>query len=253
MLMNSQWNIPTLDLRLRPDEVHVWRAPLDVPESVPALLNHMLSEREARRAQSFHFPQDRRRWIVAHGVLRMLLSRYVHLDPHLLQFDSHTYGKPFLAFPLLSTPLQFNLSHSRELALYAFTYNRHVGIDVEYKQAGLDFEGLARVSFSPNEQAVWRSVPDDVKQEAFYNCWTRKEAYIKAKGQGMSMPLDQFDVSLLPGEPAALLQSRGEAYETRRWTLQELAPGNGYTGALAVEGCDWSLSCWQWQDVQAAG
>jgi len=247
MNCHQQWSTPPLDLQLQPDEVHVWRAPLVVPESVLVLLNHILSEREARRAMSFHFTEDRRRWIVAHGVLRILLSRYVHLDPHLLQFDFHSYGKPFLAFPLLSTPLQFNLSHSRDLALYAFTYTRHVGIDVEYKQAGLDFEALARVSFSPNEQAVLRSLPNDVKQEAFYNCWTRKEAYIKAKGKGMYIPLDQFDVSFLPGEPAALLQSRGESHEIRRWTLQELAPGNGYSGALAVEGYDWSLSCWQWQ------
>ncbi|HLX58978.1 MAG TPA: 4'-phosphopantetheinyl transferase superfamily protein [Ktedonobacteraceae bacterium] len=246
MNYHQQWSTPPLDLRLQPDEVHVWRAPLVVPESVLEQLNQLLSERETTRALSFRFAEDRRRWIVAHGVLRMLLGRYVRLDPRLLHFDLTIYGKPLLAFPIPSTPLQFNLSHSRDIALYAFAYSRQVGVDVEYKRAGLDYDALARVSFSPNEQAALRSLPDDVKREAFYTCWTRKEAYIKARGKGMSTPLDQFDVSCLAGEAAALLQSREDPREIRRWALRELAPGNDYAGALAVEGFDWSLSCWQW-------
>lgn len=128
--MFNQWVIPPLDLRLQPDDVHVWRAPLVVPESVLEQLNQLLSERETTRATSFRFAEDRGRWIVAHGVLRILLSRYLCLDPLLLHFDFTTYGKPFLAFPVLNTPLQFTLAHSREHALYAFTYSRQVGIDV---------------------------------------------------------------------------------------------------------------------------
>jgi 4'-phosphopantetheinyl transferase len=246
MNCHQQWSTPPLDLRLQPDEVHVWRATLGVTESVQVQLNQLLSESETTRAMSFRFTEDRRRWIVAHGVLRILLSRYVRLDPRLLHFDFNTYGKPFLAFPRPSTPLQFNLSHSRDVALYAFTYTRQVGIDVEYKRFDLDFEALARVSFSLNEQTALRSLPDDIKQQAFYNCWTRKEAYIKAQGKGMSIPLDQFDVSCLPGEPAALLQNPEDPHEIKRWALRELAPGKDYAGALAVEGGDWSLSCWQW-------
>lgn len=242
----QQWRNPPPDLQLQPDEVHVWRVSLVVPESVLQQLNHILSETEAARAMLFRFMQDRRRWIVAHGVLRIILSRYLCVDPRLLHFDFNPYGKPFLVSPVQSTALQFNLSHSRDLALYAFTYTRQVGIDVEYKRADVDYEAIARVSFSPNEQAVLHSLPGDVKHEAFYNCWTRKEAYIKARGKGMSMPLDQFDVSFLPGARAALLQSREDPHEIRRWTLEELAPGNGYAGALAVEGSAWNLSCWQY-------
>jgi len=243
----QQWRTPPLDLRLQSDEVHVWRASLVVPDSILVQLSSILAENEATKAVSLRFPEDRRRWIVARGVLRLLLSCYLRMDPRLIHFGFHTYGKPFLAFPVLSTPLQFNLSHSRDLALYAFTYTRQVGIDVEYKRVDLDFEALARVSFSPNEQVVLRSLPGEVKLAAFYNCWTRKEAYIKAKGKGMSIPLDQFDVSFLAREPAALLQNRGGPCEISRWSLRELAPGDDYAGALAVEGNNWSLSCWQWQ------
>ena len=149
--------------------------------------------------------------------------------------------------PLLPTPLQFNLSHSHNLALYAFTYTRQLGIDIEYKRPNIEYDALARVSFSPNAQATLHTIPNHLKHDAFYNCWTRKEAYIKARGKGISIPLDQFDVSLLPGEPAALLHSREDPQAATRWTLHELPPIPNYATALATEGHDWTLTCWQWQ------
>src|SRR5436309_12114701 len=199
---SQQWNTPPLDLQLQPDEVHVWRVPLVVPEPLFQQLSQLLSEQEITKAGLFRFMRDRRRWIIAHGFLRLLLSRYLLVDAGLLHFDVNAYGKPFLVSPVQSTSLQFNVSHSHELALYAFSYSRQVGIDVEYKRANVDYEGVARVSFSQDEQARLRSLPDELKQEAFYNCWARKEAYIKARGKGMSIDLAQFDVSFLPGEPA---------------------------------------------------
>jgi 4'-phosphopantetheinyl transferase len=241
------WNIPSHNLHLREDEVHVWRVSLVVPEFTLDHLQVVLSQEEVTRAARFHFEKDRKRWIVGRGVLRILLGRYVNTYPSQLRFGSHAYGKPFLAFPSVSPPLEFNISHSHDLVLYAFTFTRQVGIDLEYKGASVDYEALAKVSFSPNEQALFRSLPDDVKQEAFFNCWTRKEAYIKARGKGLSIPLDQFDVSFIPGEPAALLQDREDPREMTRWTLQELLPGSNYAGAIAVEGTRWNLSCWQWQ------
>jgi 4'-phosphopantetheinyl transferase len=162
--------------------------------------------------------------------LRILLRRYQCLNPRLLDFDFNTCGKPILAFPVLDTPLQFNLAHSCDLALYAFTYSRQVGIDVEYKRAAVDYEALARIAFSPNEQATLYSLHNKLKQGFFYTRWTLKEAYIKAKGKGMSIPLDQFDVSCQSGEPTALLQSREDPHEIRRWALRELAPGHEYAG-----------------------
>lgn len=247
MYCHQQWAIPPRDLQMQPGEVHVWQVPLIVPDSSLQQLQGVLSEGEVARAMSFHFEKDRKRWMVARGVLRMLLSRYLQLDPGLLQFEANRFGKPSLVFPALGYPLQFNLSHSCDLALYAFTFTRQVGIDVEYKRADLDYEALARICFSLYEQGVLQTLLVLVKQEAFYNCWTRKEAYIKARGQGMSIPLDQFDVSFEPGEPAALLQSREDPHEIKSWTIRELFPAVGYVGALACEGKAWSLLCWQWQ------
>lgn len=247
MKRDQTWYIPPAHLQLHEQEVHVWRASLAVSECSREDFQRVLAPEEIARAAHFHFEKDRNHWIVARGILRNLLSRYANTTPDQLQFSSNAYGKPFLVFPALSTRLQFNVSHSQDLALYAFTYNRQVGIDVEYKRAGLNYQALAKVSFSPNEQARLHSLPNDLKQEAFFNCWTRKEAYIKARGKGFSIPTSQFDVSFIPGEPAALLQHREDAQETTRWSLLELEPGMGYAGALAVEGVGWRLHCWQWQ------
>jgi 4'-phosphopantetheinyl transferase len=240
------WDMPPSNLQLLAHEVHVWRAPLEPSESVIQYLKRFLSKDEVTKASSFRFENDRKRWIAAHGILRLLLSRYVHMDPSQLRFDSNAYGKPFLEFPSLSPTLQFNLSHSSSLALYAFSYSRYIGIDVEYKRTDIDYDPLAIVSFSPEEQALLHSLSDTLKRDAFFNCWTRKEAYIKARGRGFSIPTHQFDVTFIPGEPAALLHCREDPQEITRWSLQDLAPGTDYAGALAVEGTGWSLSCWNW-------
>jgi 4'-phosphopantetheinyl transferase len=242
------WNIPPRNLQLLEHEVHVWKASLETSNSVMQNLERVLSKDEVTQAKRFHFEKDRRHWIVAHGMLRILLSRYSHSDPTQLCFGSNAYGKPFLAFPSLSPPLHFNLSHSAGLALYAFSFARQVGIDVEHKHADIDCDSLAKVSFLPSEQALLHSLPDNLKLDAFYNCWTRKEAYIKAIGKGLSIPIHKFGVSIIPGEPAVLLQSREYPGEVTRWSLQDLAPGTAYAGALAVEGTGWRLSCWNWDE-----
>jgi 4'-phosphopantetheinyl transferase len=247
MKNHQTWNTPPLCLQLQAHEVHVWRASLVAPGFAIQDLQRFLAGDEVARAAQFHFEKDRNHWIVARGILRILLSRYANTAPGQLRFSSNACGKPFLVFPALSPQLQFNVSHSQDLALYAFTYNRQVGIDVEYKRADVNYEALAKVSFSPIEHARLHSLPYDQKQEAFFNCWTRKEAYIKAKGKGFSIPPDQFDVSFLPGEPAALLQNPEDPREIAQWSLRELTPGMGYAGALAVEGVGWKLRCWQWQ------
>jgi len=146
--------------------------------------------------------------------------------------------------------LQFNLSHAGDLVLYAFASAAQVGIDIEYQQADLDYEALARVSFSQREQVTLRTLPQESKRAAFFSCWTRKEAYIKARGLGFSLPLALFDVSLVPGEPAALLDSREDPHEVERWSMRELFPGPGDTGALVLEGEGWQVLCWQYHHVQ---
>lgn len=247
MKYHQTWNIPPLDLQLHEYEVHVWRASLTVLEIAREELQCVLVKDEVARAEHFHFERDRNHWIAARGILRVLLSSYVNAAPGQLQFSSNAYGKPFLAFPALSHQLQFNVSHSQDLALYAFTLKGQVGIDVEYMRADLDYDDLAKVSFSPYEQVCLHSLPYELKQEAFFHCWTRKEAFIKVRGKGFSIPTDKFDVSFLPGEPPALLQNCDDPQEITRWSLHELAPGTGYAGALAVERVGWILRCWQWQ------
>lgn len=249
MLEHDQpWNLPPHSMRLQEREVHIWR--VSVSHFAPFMhrLQEILSEEERARASRFRFERDHQRWIVAHAILRLLLSQYVGISTANLRFQTNAYGKPSLAFPILTPPLQFNLSHAADLVLYAFASTARVGIDVEYQRTDVDYEALARVSFSPREQMMLRTVPHESKGEAFFRCWTRKEAYIKAKGLGFSLPLDSFDVSFLTGEPVALLDSRENREEVERWRLQNLFPGRGYAGALAIEGKDWHVSCWQYYE-----
>ena len=185
---SQHWNMPPPDLQLLAHDVHVWKASLEASESVIQHLERLLSKDEVSKALCFHFERDRRHWIVARGTLRILLGCYLNSDPSKLRFGSNAYGKPFLAFPSLTPLLHFNLSHSAVLALYAFSYSRQVGIDIEYKHADVDCDSLAKVSFSPNERTQLNSLPENLKHDAFYYCWTRKEAYVKAKGKGFLFP-----------------------------------------------------------------
>jgi len=137
------------------------------------------------------------------------------------------------------------MSHSRG-ALYAVTRDREVGIDPEFIRRDLEVDQIAERFFSRRETATLRALPTPMREYAFFLCWTRKETYIKARGEGLSPPLDQFDVSLIPGEPAALLSTHPDSSEALRWLLEELPLASGYVAALALEGCRGSLSCRQW-------
>ena len=242
---NQEWLVPPEDLTLLEDEVHVWRASMEQPEATIQNLRQILAADELVKAGRFHFEKDRKSFIVAHGLLRTLLGCYLHMHADRVRFCVNNYGKPSLDPSVHEQPLSFNMSHSHKLALYAFTFQRQVGIDVEYMRAEVDFEGVARHSFSPVEQGVLHTLPIEARKQVFYNCWTRKEAYIKARGMGLSLPLDLFDVSMRSGEPAALLTSREDARETGRWRFEELMPGDGYAGALVVEGDGWQLHCYR--------
>ena len=244
---DQPWKFPPRDVHLQEREVHIWRASLTPYKQAIQRLEDILSAEECTQASRFRFERDRQCWTVTHAILRLLLARYLGIDHTTLRFGMNAYGKPFLASPALTPPFQFNISHAGDLALYAFVYTAQVGIDVEYLRTDLDYEALARVSFSPWEQMTLRAVPQERKPEAFFSCWTRKEAYIKARGLGLSLPLDLFDVSFIQGERPALLHSREDPHEITRWSLHELMPGMGYVGTLALEGVGWILRYWQWQ------
>ncbi len=245
--LDHPWNIPPIDLELPENEVHVWRSALTLPAFIRQSLQRSLAPEESARAERFYFEKDRNHFIVARGLLRTLIGQYLKIEPDQVRFCYNSYGKPLLDPSLNQKQLSFNLSHSHDLVLYAFTYGREVGIDVEYMRPDVEYEQLAKYSFSPHENSMLQTLPASARQEAFFNCWSRKEAYIKARGMGLSLPLDSFDVSLRPDEPVALLHNRDDAQEAERWSFRELAAGHSYASALAVEGRDWHLNYWQWQ------
>jgi len=247
--MNEQesiWHIPPPQVILHADEIHIWRVPLDMSLATIERLGQFLAPDERARAERFRFARDRNQFTIGRGLLRVLLGRYLVCEPQRVSFRYSSYGKPSLDAPLSASGLQFNLSHSHQLALLAFTYASNIGVDVEYMRSDVEFEQLAERFFAPGERTVLQSISPTLRPEAFYNCWTRKEAYIKARGEGLSIPLESFDVSLKPGEPAVLLRSRENPSEALRWSLHSLTPGEQYAAALAVEGIAWQLRCWQW-------
>lgn len=231
-------------LTLDSDEVHIWRAALDVPESQVRSLWYTLTADECQRAERYVFAKDRTHFVVARGLLRVLLGRYLGQDPPQLRFIYGPHGKPALATDTGGGTLRFNVSHSHGLALYAITRGREVGVDVERIRPEVAQEKIAERFFSPREVTLLRALPAPLQATAFFACWTRKEAYIKATGEGLTLPLDQFDVSLVPGEPAALLRTAWDPQEAARWALQDLVPALDYRAAVAVAGHDWRLTCW---------
>lgn len=240
------WRCPGEALILGNNEVHVWRAALDHSSSQIDSLLYTLAEDERARAEQFYFQIDRERFIVAHGVLRKILGFYLNRPAQTVSFCYGSHAKPALVWKSDGNPIHFNMSHSYDVALYALTRGREVGIDLEFIRDNLEVDQLAERFFSQSEVATLRALPVRLRNYAFFLCWTRKEAYIKARGEGLSLPLDQFDVSLIPGVPAALLRTQADPDEALRWSLQELSIGPGYVSALAVGGRGCSLSCWQW-------
>ena len=215
------------------EEVHLWRIDLTLADAVDF---DALNDEELQRAARFHFEQDRIRFKVARGALRTILGRYANLLPDALEFCQNEYGKPFLTNPR-AAGLHFNLSHSKDIALLAVTREREVGIDIEFMRPDFATKEVADHFFSSAEVATLAGVERRLKTRAFFNCWTRKEAYIKARGEGLSLALDSFDVSLKPGQPAALLNTRLDSADVSRWSLHELFPVAGYAAAVAVERC----------------
>jgi 4'-phosphopantetheinyl transferase len=240
--------VPPGPPKLENDEVHVWRRGLDQSTDIIRRLTAALAQEERARAERFHFDKDRNHFIVARATLRGILGHYLDLNPAELRFRYTEYGKPLLADGAGDKSLRFNVSHAHGLALFAVTRGREIGIDLEWIRAGLSDEQIAERFFSTQEVRALRRLPRHLQDEAFFNCWTRKEAYIKAKGEGLSMPLSDFEVSLAPGEPAALLRTERDPEEAARWSMRELFPATGFVAAVVVEGSGWRLNCLQWPE-----
>jgi 4'-phosphopantetheinyl transferase len=211
--------------------LHVWRLELDRPPDEIERLGSLLSAGERSRAARFRFPRDRDRHVVAHGALRIVVGRYLRLHPSAIAFRVGPHGKPALTED--PPNLHFNLSHSGDLALIALSGEAPVGVDVEHTRRDPDLEALARRFFSPAEQQALAALPPGERVKGFYQCWTRKEAVIKATGEGLSRPLDSFDVSLGSARPR-LLRLDGDPTAADFWSLAELQPGRDYLGAVAT-------------------
>jgi len=249
-VIDQAWCQPPEELPWPHGEVHVWRATLEWPDAAAHRLEQCLSADERGRMERFCFGRDRLRYLIGRGLLRLLLGRYLDVAPRDLRFETMAAGKPHLAAG--QGRLQFNLAHSGEYVLIAIADGRTVGIDVEEVRDDLDACQVAAHFFSPNEQRDLEALTGRVKIEAFFECWTCKEAYVKARGDGLSLLLDQFDVSLRPGEPARLIATRPDAAEARRWQLSGLDVADGYKAALVVEGQGGTLRFWDCRDGSPA-
>nr|VFJ67924.1 MAG: 4'-phosphopantetheinyl transferase [Candidatus Kentron sp. FW] len=275
------WPDPPRDPSLPENEVHIWRLPLIAPETRIRALRETLDEQELRRADRFRFSQHRRHFIVARGGLRVLLGRYLQRPPEQIDFEYNQYGKPFLKDTDIghceqkmpdhagtgdsgTGAIEFNLSHSGEIALYAFSLNRRVGIDIEWAGRKInDSEQIITRFFSPREVEVLSGLPAHLDKTVFLACWTRKEAYIKALGKGLSLPLDQFEI--IPTSRKALLTNHRMEFNRELpilndisvsttddsraacWTIRTFTPDADYMATIVAEGRKWETRYWRWK------
>lgn len=241
-MQSVNWSRPARQVALPENEIHVWRAWLDVDSQEKERLSRYLSAEESARAGRFVFEHDREHFLVARGRLRELLGRYLRRAPQSLEFRFGPFGKLSLAE---HAGLRFNLSHSYGLALYTFAMNRELGIDAEKIRPEFATEGIAERYFSAAEQSELRGLPIELRTRAFFLCWTRKEAYVKAHGGGLQIPLDSFDVSLTPGAPEKLSSGDSE-----RWSLRSFEPAPEYIASIIAEGAPAQFCFWN-ADVDA--
>jgi 4'-phosphopantetheinyl transferase len=210
-------------------------ARLDIGAKNERDLATLLSESERNRAHRFAFDRDRRRYIAARGCLRQLLSMRLGVPPEEVELICGRHGKPALAPQFADTGLRFNVSHAEDLAVYAFSFGREVGIDVEAVRPIANADDIALRFFSPRETKAYLGLDPRDRVRGFFNCWTRKEAFVKAIGDGLHYPLDRFDVALDPAVPARILRVEDTPGEACGWSLDGFEPARGFTAAIVVQ------------------
>ena len=228
------------------DEIHTWCTSLDQPGSLVRKLFDTLSVDEEERAGRFYFLEDRNRFIVRHGILRTVLGYYLGVAAKELQFCYGANGKPRVADPFREGAISFSMSSSVGLAIFAFTRNHEIGIDVEFVRDLPEMDEIADRLFSTRESKVYRGLPETLKKNAFFACWTRKEAFVKATGDGLSRPLNKLEMTVDPGDPAKLVSIDTDAKSASRWSIYDLKPAFGFSGAIAAEAGCCRVRCWQW-------
>jgi 4'-phosphopantetheinyl transferase len=228
------WSLPPDELALSENEIHIWRNPLDRDGFTIKKYGKILSQEEFARAVRFHFERDKRRFVMSRVGLRMVLGWYLGLSPDQIRFHYGEYGKPSLGNEHKGGLIQFNMAHSSELAICAFVRNISVGVDIEKIRTLPDADQIAERFFSAAEYSDYQTVFDAQKSLAFFNCWTRKEAFIKAIGEGLSYPLHKFEVTLIPDDSAELREIYDDPQEAANWEIRSFIPAQGYLGAVAI-------------------
>lgn len=231
---------------LNEGDVFVLRSNLNLPAARLRDLAGTLSQEEVDRAARFKFDLHRNRFVASHGLLREILGRLMGVDPVRIRFAMGGKGKPHLGGEFSNSDLKFNLSKSEDKFALAITRSRKVGVDIEIVQSNKADAGVAETHFSKREREDLESLQGNDWEMGFFNCWTRKEAFIKATGEGLYRPLDSFDVALVPGEPAELRSVDGSPANASHWKLLEVPYGEGCAGAVIAEGRDWNLTCWDY-------
>lgn len=231
--MNTVWQTAPPSLRVTPDTAHVWRIDLEGPAIDPTRFRTLLDSTECARADRYRFEADCNRFTIVRGALRILLTRYTGLSNADITFVFSKHGKPALAPNARREPIAFNVSHSGAFALIGLTHDHAIGVDVEEIERNVSLEKIAERFFSPDEVARLQQYPQVQQRAAFFDCWTRKEAFIKAHGDGLSLPLDSFSVTLGPEIPPRLLRFDGEP-GIDCWTLAAPEVSDGYAGAVCV-------------------
>jgi 4'-phosphopantetheinyl transferase len=242
---NTTWAGPPVNLALAENTVDVWLISLTQPGDSYASLTGLLSSTERERAARFKFDVHRRRFVIAHAALRSILLQYLKTAPTDLQFVDSVNGKPRLAAELAGSGVQFNLSHSYEVALLGVTRGREIGVDIELVKEDYAFDEVAARFFTAKELAAFRALPLHLQRQAFFKCWTSKEAFLKAKGTGLSGKLDEVEITLADHQRVLIHAS------VPGWTLMELDPGNNYEAALVVEGGRLPINGYRWQPISS--
>jgi 4'-phosphopantetheinyl transferase len=226
--------------------VHIWCASLNLPPTEISKKYALLSADEKRRAGKKMFPKDRNRFIVARGTLRNILSRYLHINPSQIKFSYTSQGKPYLTDSSNCEGLCFNLSHSHDMALYAFTLRKEVGVDLEYIRHDFEWSDIEGMFLSQREKSRLREISENTRYKKYYTYWTRKEAFLKSVGTGLATDPKDVDVIKQSGQSDWVMQPNQIIGSHRQWSLLDLDLGSGYAASLAVEGKDIKLKCWKW-------
>ena len=243
---NNKWDTQSADFSLKSNQIHIWSVALDIDIKTQIRYWKVLSEEERQRAEAFKFVKDKIKYIACRGALRQLMGHYLKTPANEISIEYVKNGKPHH-----NSNLEFNVSHSRDMAVIGFTYDTILGIDIEFIHRKIEFHQIARRFFSTNESDIVINAPRESMHQYFYNCWTRKEAFIKALGDGLSFPLDQFEVTCAPDEVPKLMSTKWDETEVEKWSLWAFEKSKDYVGALAIQGPEKQLIYFSWDHNKA--